>query len=47
LEAAVRAAEAEQKRREELFQNANAAVEVRLAECDKRERYLADRDEPA
>jgi chromosome segregation ATPase len=38
------AIESEQRRREELYKDAAAAVEVRLAECDKREQYLAEKE---
>jgi chromosome segregation ATPase len=41
---AQRHAEAEQKRRETITNDAAAAVEARLADCEKRERYLEDRD---
>jgi chromosome segregation ATPase len=39
-----RAIEAEQRRREDLFNDATAALDARLAECEKREQFLAERD---
>src|SRR5262249_16812637 len=45
LEASRLAVEVEQKRREDVFKDAAAAVDARMAECDKRESFLAERDE--
>jgi chromosome segregation ATPase len=44
VDAARRAIDAEHQRRQALYADTAKAIDVRLVECDKREKYLVDRD---